>query len=354
MSAPPGQLTKAAAAAQAAKRLKNLITLPKRAKPPVGQTPATLVHAENKWRLLRYQARPQGLAYATPILLIPSLINRHYVLDLMPGKSFVEHLVDDGHDVYMIDWGTPGPEDRYLTFDQICDTYIGRAARKAARQSGSPNVHMLGYCMGGTLAVIHAARRPEHVKSLLALAAPVHFNQEGLLSTWVRSPQFDVQALVDATGLVPWPLMQLAFHMLRPTMNLSKATYLLDRAWDDEFLDGFFAAETWSNDNVSFPGACYAKYIQDLYRDDKLVRGQFVLSGQAVNLAQITCPTLAVAFYHDHIVPLSSAAPLIDLIGAQDKKLLSLSGGHVGAVISRKASQGLWPTMSGFFAAHDA
>jgi polyhydroxyalkanoate synthase subunit PhaC len=335
-------------------RVKNLVGMVKRPKPAVGQTLADSVHQENKWQLLRYRARPEGLAYKTPILLVPSLINRHYVLDLMPGKSFVEYLVDQGHDVYIIDWGTPTAEDRYLSFDDICDVYLGRAVRKAARLSGVSKVHLLGYCLGGTLTTIYAARRPEHVASLLALAAPVHFTPEGLLATWVRSKQFDIKALVDATGLVPWPLMQSAFHMLRPTMNLSKTVYLLDRAWDDEFLDGFFAAETWSNDNVSFPGACYERYIQELYREDKLVRGEFALGGRPVRLEDITCPTLAVAFYHDHIVPLSSAAPLIELVGAQDKDLWSLSGGHVGAVISRKASQTLWPKMAGFFAERDA
>lgn len=334
-------------------RIKNLIGLIKRPKPAVGQTPADCVHQENKWRLLRYRPGPEGLRYKRPILLVPSLINRHYVLDLMPGKSFAEYLVDQGHDVYIIDWGTPGDEDRYLSFDDYCDAYLGRAVRKAARISGADKVHLLGYCFGGTLTTIYAARRPEYVASLLALAAPIHFNDEGLLSTWVRSEDFDIKALVDATGLVPWPLMQASFHLLKPTMNLSKAVYFLDKAWDDEFLEGFFAAETWSNDNVSFPGGCYERYIRELYREDRLVRGQFALSGQVVRLENITCPTLVVAFYHDHIVPLSSAKPLIDLIGAEDKELLVLNGGHVGAVISRKASQSLWPKMSEFFALRD-
>src|SRR5262245_11570944 len=79
----------------------------------LGATPADVVHHENKWRLLRYRPRPEGLAFRSPLLLVPSLINRHYVMDLVPGKSLCEYLVAEGHDVYMIDWGTPGDEDRY-------------------------------------------------------------------------------------------------------------------------------------------------------------------------------------------------------------------------------------------------
>ncbi len=335
-------------------RLKNLVSLPVRKAPGVGQTPAYVIHAENKWRLLRYIARPEGLAYKTPILLIPSLINRHYVLDLMKGKSFVEYLVAQGHDVFMIDWGTPGDEDRYLTFDTITDTYIGRAVRKTAKFSPDEKVHVLGYCLGGTLATIHAAHRPEHIASLLPLAAPVSFSDKrGLLATWTNTPSFDLEGLVEATGNVPWQLLQSAFHMLRPTMNLSKATHMIDQAWDDQFLNGFFAIETWSNDNVSFPGACYLKYIKELYREDRLMQGTFSLSGELVDLSRITCPVLAITFIHDTIVPLVSAQPLMDAISSEDAELLKMSGGHVGAVVSRKASTRLWPKISGWFAERD-
>src|SRR5262249_46859983 len=151
------------------------------------------------------------------------------------------------------DWGTPGPEDRYLSFDDICDGYLARALRVAGKSSPRDKVHVLGYCLGGTLAVIHAAARPERVASLALLAAPVSFIDDGPLAQWTQSPQFDPGAIVDAWGNAPWPLLQGAFHMLRPTLNLSKAVHLIDRAWNDEFLDGFLAVETWGNDNVSFP-----------------------------------------------------------------------------------------------------
>src|SRR5438874_2062013 len=107
--------------------LLNILTTWKRPKPVVGVTPADVVHHENKWRLLRYAGTPK---HAHPILLIPSLINRHYVLDLMPGKSFAEWLVAQGHDVYCIDWGAPTDEAVFVTFDDIVDKAIGRAVRK--------------------------------------------------------------------------------------------------------------------------------------------------------------------------------------------------------------------------------
>lgn len=337
-------------------RLKNLVGLLTRPRPPVGSTPADVVHRENKWRLLRYRpATPEGdtPAFLTPVLLVPSLINRHYVMDLLPGKSMAEDLVAAGHDVYVIDWGTPGDEDRYVSFDDVCDKYLGRAIRHVARTSPRNKAHVLGYCLGGTLAAIHTAVHPEHVASLQLIAAPVSFANDGPLSVWTRSPSFSVGSVVKGFGNVPWQLMQGAFHMLRPTMNLAKAVGVIDRASNDEFLDGFLAIETWGNDNVSFPGECYRQYIEGLYRGDGLMKRTFSLSGKPVRLDKITCPVSCIVFENDNIVPWESAAVLLDHVSSVDKTLLKLPGGHVGAVVSKAAQRNLWPRLSSFWAERD-
>jgi polyhydroxyalkanoate synthase subunit PhaC len=334
--------------------LRALNALLERARPPVGRTPADVVIKENKWQLVRYRRRPEGVAYKTPLLLIPSLINRHYVLDLLPGRSFVEDMVRRGHDVYLIQWGTPGDEDRFVDFDTVCDRYVSRAIRATARTAASDRVHVLGYCLGGTIAAIHAAIRPERVASLIALAAPIGFIDDGLLSIWMRTKTFDVGEMIDACGNVPWPLMQASFHLLKPTLNLVKGVQLMDRLEDDEFLDQFMALEHWGSDNVSMYGEFYRTYAEQLYRRDALVRGELYVSGEHAALEKIRCPTLAVTFEHDHIVPPNSAAVLLDRISSTDKQRIHLSGGHVGAVVSRKAAATLWPQLSAWWAERDA
>ena len=336
------------------KRLLNLASLVTRPKPPVGTTPSDVVHRENKWRLLRYRPRPEGPKFKTPVLLVPSLINRHYVMDLLPGKSMAQDLVAAGHDVYVIDWGTPGDEDRYLSFDDICDRYLGRAIRHVARSSERKKTHVLGYCLGGTLAAIHASVHQEHIASLLLLAAPVKFSDDGgLLTAWTQTPSFKVGDIVDGFGNVPWQLMQGAFHLLRPTLTLAKAVGLIDRAANDEFLNGFLAIETWGNDNISFPGECYRRYIEELYRGDALVKGTFTLSGKPAKLEAIACPVANIVFTHDNIVPAVSASALMDRIASRDRTLLELPGGHVGAVVSKAAQKKLWPWMSSYWAQRD-
>lgn len=325
-----------------------------RPKPAVGQTPGDVVFAENKWRLLRYRARGAGISHKLPLLLVPSLINRHYVLDLMPGKSFAEAMVARGFDVFVIDWGTPEAEDRFVTFDDVAWTTIRRCLRVATKLAGADRAHVLGYCLGGTLAVAHAGVDESRIASLALLAAPVAFDDGGILSRWTNTKSFDLDAVVDANGNVPWQLMQFAFQLIRPTLPLSKGVMLLDRAWNDEFLDGFLALETWGNDNVSFPGEAYRKYIRELYRDDALIRGTFSLGGKNVRLEAITRPTMVVTFEHDEIVPHRSASALLERVASTEKEHVHLPGGHVGAVVSKTAAKGLWPTLAAFWEKHDA
>ena len=342
----------------------SIIALVKRVpkgQPEVGMTPHSVVWTENKWRLLRFgpggrsesgrlHSGPPQPRFKTPVLLVPSLINRWYVLDLGTGRSLIEWLVAQGHDVFCIDWGTPGAEDRYLTWDDFAGRYIGRAVRVTSRFGSSGDVHLLGYCLGGTLAASYVAAFPDRIASFLALAAPIDFEHAGIMALWTRTPTFDVASIFEAFGNVPWPLMQASFNMLRPTLRLAKTVSLLDRAWDDEFLESFLATERWGHDNVSFPGACYVRYIEELYRRNMLMRGGFTVAGRPAELHAIKCPVLALAFGDDHIVPLASAAPLVDRVSSTDKQLVVQQGGHVGAVVSRKAADRLWPVLSTFWA----
>ena len=118
-------------------------------------------------------------------------------------------------------------------------------------------------------------------------------------------------------------------------------------------VQGFLALETWGNDSVSFPGRAFAEYLGQLYRDDALIRGTLRVSGLPVRLGDIRCPTMAVTFEHDNIVPWKSAAALLEEVGASVREHLHLPGGHVGAVVSTGARDKLWNKLSAFWKKHD-
>lgn len=279
-----------------------------------------------------------------PLLLVPSLINRWYVLDLRPGVSLARALVDAGLDVWCLDWGVPEDEDRHLTWDDLV-ARLSRAARVVRRETGAPKVGLLGYCIGGTLSAIHASLEPDRIAALVNLAGPIDFSQGGALTTQTDPRWFDPQAIADA-GNVPSFLMQSGFVALRPTLQLSKWVTFFERAHDPSFRESFDALETWANDNVDFPGAAYATYVRELYQENRLARGEHRIAGRLADLSRIDAPLLTVVTDKDTICPPPAAAALNELARSRDAEVFTVPGGHVGAVVGNKAPALLYPKLA--------
>ena len=152
--------------------------------PGVGLTPKDIVHSRGTLRLYHYRTRVDEV-YRTPILLVMSLISKPYILDLAPGQSLVEFLLDRGFDVYMIDWGTPRPEDKRLRLEDYVLDFIPECVEVVHERSGEPDVSMVGYCMGGLLAALYAALHPDaasggRLSNLACFTTPVNYDGMGL------------------------------------------------------------------------------------------------------------------------------------------------------------------------------
>ncbi|MGA7460485.1 MAG: alpha/beta fold hydrolase, partial [Candidatus Korobacteraceae bacterium] len=180
---------------QAADRLKTL-TKVMTTKAAIAQTPKELVWAINKAKLYRYTpVVPAEQRHPVPLLLVFALMNRPYILDLRPGHSFVEYMVKQGYDLYLLDWGAPGPEDKNLKFDDYTLDYMPRAIRKMKAISGSEEFSLLGWCIGAILTSIYSALRPDDgLRNLILLTAPLDFsNKQGLtFARWVDERYFDI------------------------------------------------------------------------------------------------------------------------------------------------------------------
>ncbi len=315
------------------------------AKIEVGATPKDVVYRENKASLYRYHS-PVNPAKPVPVLIVYALINRLYILDLYPGRSFIQHLLGQGLAVYAVDWGTPGDEDRGIPFDYYIEGYLDRMVRKVMELSGATQISLFGYCMGGTLAAIYAALHPERVKNLVLLTTPIDFAEAGYLGQVVRDEHFPLDAVVDAYGNVPPWFMQAGFKLLNPIGDVVKYYNFIKHMHNDLFLENFFAMETWVNDNVPFPGAAYRKYIEDLYQENLLYRGLFEIDGKRVDLKKITANHLSIAASEDNICPPQSATCIKELISSQDNEAVVLPGGHVGVLIGGRALKTTWPRIT--------
>ncbi|HUS30412.1 MAG TPA: alpha/beta fold hydrolase [Kofleriaceae bacterium] len=321
------------------------ISLP--SSPPLAQTPRDEFPLEGGARLYRFRAAAPSQALPAratrPFLLIPSMINRWYVLDLRPGASLVEALVRAHFDVWCLDWGTPEAEDRYLDWEAVL-ARLGRAVRRVKRETGADKLGVLGYCMGGTLTTIYAAQHADEIAALVTLAAPIDFQNGGQLRCMVEPQWFDADAIADAGNVEPTQ-MQSGFTALRPTLELGKLASLPDLMSDAKAREGFLALDAWASDNIPFPAEAYRRYIREMYQANQLVDGSHRVANRDVKLSAITCPTLVITASRDQICPPAAATALLDLIGSTDKQVLDVPGGHVGAVVGSRAARDMYPAL---------
>jgi polyhydroxyalkanoate synthase len=333
------------------RRARWLAAVARAAQAPIGRSPKELVWTRNKSRLYRYV--PRGTPrYPIPLLLVYSLINRPHVLDLQPGASLVEYLLDRGFAVYLLDWGEWGPEDRRVTLDDLVLEYLPRAARRTLRDAGAPALSLLGYCMGGTLMLIWAALHPEApVRNLICLAAPVDFAQAGLFSLWLQPEHFDVDAIVDTLGNVPPGIVDFGARMLRPLGTLGTYVKLWDRVMDDAYVQSWQAMNRWVNEGVPFPGEAFRQWVKEFYRANKLAGGELTIGGRRVDLRDVRASILSISAEVDDITPFESTNVVLDLVGSADRTGLALPGGHVSMVVGRSARTSLWPQLADWLAA---
>jgi polyhydroxyalkanoate synthase len=302
-------------------------------------------------RLLLYRRAAGVPARQAPLVIVSSLINRYYVLDLLPEISVIRLFTARGFDVYVLDWKAPGELGPTLRFADYVDGAIRAAAGEAADRSGAPNVAVLGYCMGGTLAVMHAARHAAQVRALALLGTPVDFHASGLLASWTRRDLFDADLLIDAVGNMPPALMQSGFKLMNPADALFKLMHLALDGDDETRVRHMVALESWLEDNIAFPGGVYREYIKRLYQDNALVSGELEIAGTRVDLTQLVSPLLNVIALRDHICAPPASRALMPKVGSSDKALLEFETGHIGISTSRRAHQQLWPKICDWFEA---
>src|SRR5437867_194352 len=317
-----------------------------RDEPPVGVTPKDVIYSRGTLRLYHYRPKTDEV-YRVPVVFIMSLVSKPWILDLTPGQSFIEYMLGQGFDVFMVDWGIPRPEDKRLKLDDYAMDFMPRCFQEVQKATGETDYSVLGYCMGGQLALMHAGTHPDApIANVITAATPVDMDGMGLFQHFSNRKWFDVDRFIDTMGNVPPDFMLRSFEMLRPMDRWTSYIRLIDNLWDPMFVYGYRVMYKWTNEQIPFPGETYRQMTKELIWENKLMKGTLSVGGRLVDTKSITCPVLNVMAEHDHIAPIESTRPLISLVGSEDKEDVVLKGGHVSLVAGKNAVGRLWPKVA--------
>ena len=318
--------------------------------PEVGVTPRDTLYSQGTMRLYRYRPVTDEV-YRVPVVFVMSLVSKPYILDLAPGQSFVEYLLNQGFDVYMIDWGIPRPQDHKLRLDDYVTEMMPRCFDVISQKTGVDDVTIRGYCMGGDFGLMYAGAYPEApVKNLITVATPVDFEGMGLLRRWADARWFDVDRLVDTYGNVPAELIKRSLELLRPLDRPLSYVRLWDNLWDEQYVYNWRIRFKWADDQIPFPGEAYRQFTKELMWGNRLIQGELKLGDRIVDLGKISSSVLNAMAEFDHISPYDATRSLTTYVGSHDKEDLVVRGGHVSLIAGANAILRLWPTVNEWLA----
>jgi polyhydroxyalkanoate synthase len=322
----------------------------------VGTTPSEVIYTEDKMKLIHYIPNV-AKTHPVPILIVYALVNRYYILDLQPDKSVIKKLLEEGFDVYVIDWGYPSGSDRYLTLDDYVNGYLHNSVEKIKEKGGLDKITLLGICQGGTFSIMYSALHPENVQNLVTLVAPVNFDSnKGILNLWAKG--LDVDKIVDYYGIVPGDFLNSAFLLLDPLrLMIDKYIGMFDRIEynpddqtcdlrNEDYLKNFLRMEKWIFDSPDQAGETFRQFMKDCYQKNLLIKNEMMLNGKKINLKNITMPLLNVMAEFDHLVPTDSSIPLSDAVSSTDKDTLVFPTGHIGIFVGSKSQKEVCPKIA--------
>jgi len=311
----------------------------------IAVTPFNVVYEEDRVKLKHYKPAVD-IQLKRPLLVVYALINRETMLDLQPGRSVVQNFLQEGIEVYMIDWGYPTRKDRYLTIDDHVNGYMDNIVNFIRDKHRVDTIHLMGICMGGTFCVMYASLHPEKVKSLVTTVTPTNFDtDQGLLHVWMRD--MDVDRIVDTYGNIPGDIMNMGFLLLNPArLMIDKYVGFIENMANRKFVENFVRMEKWIFDSPDVPGETFRQFVRDCYQKNLLIQNKMEVGGKRVDLKKITMPLLNYYGKYDHLVPPEACEPLTSKVGSKDAQNICLDTGHIGIYVSSKCQKEFAPRIA--------
>lgn len=308
----------------------------------VGTLSHEVLEETRLYKLLHYRPLVSRTA-KTPILVVYALMNKSYILDLQPDKSWLRSLLSQGFNVYLIDWKTPTSIDKYVSFDDYVNYYIDDCVDLVTKENSVERLTLHGYCLGSTMAAMYTSLHQEKVRNLVTIAPIVDTeNDKTVLANFAR--YLDVKTITDILGNFPREYLYGCFSMLKPfKQGANKYLNLVENIDNAKFVQNFLRMEKWLYDTPSIAGETFRQWIEDIYQKNLLVKNEMWIGENLVDLSKINVPLLNIVAEEDHLVSPQCSVALNDSVSSMDKRLMHFHTGHVGLIASSYSQNNVLP-----------
>ncbi len=293
-----------------------------------------LVYQQQHIKLYHYEPHVKK-PHRTPLLVIFATVNRPEILDLFPAQSFIGHLLQQGLDVYLLDWGYPTTADAAITLNDYITHFLHDCIAFMQKENKKRKIDVLGICQGGLISLCYAALFKD-IRKLVLISTPIDFHtRDNIVGHFLN--RIDVKQLIALLHNVPGLWLTHFFISLRPFELVGKKyLHFVDRINDSEWREKFLRVEKWLYDAPDQTGASFLQLADDFYRHNKLVKGELCIDGKRIDLSKLDLPILNVMASNDEIVPVSASRALKKYMVKTQYSECFFDSGHIGIYISDK------------------
>jgi polyhydroxyalkanoate synthase subunit PhaC len=308
----------------------------------------------------------QRQQHPVPLVLVPPLGVTTETFDLMPQRSLVRYMAARGFRTYLIDWGKPTKEHAGLGLYDYAELMFGTALARIRRHSGSPDVSLMGWCMGGLLCLLHQGLEQDpRIRNIVTVASPIDLRGGGIVAGVAQAMNAPAQLIRKYTDFrldtlnparlhaPPW-LTTLSFKMTDPVASVTTYWDLITRLWDREFVESHSTTADYLNNMLLYPGGVIRDMTVKVAVDNKLAAGQIEIGDKLARLDRIQTPLLVFAGESDVLVPPPIARKIIDVVASADKEFHVAPGGHMGVILGSKAQRAVWVQSADWLAQRSA
>lgn len=333
-----------------------------------GKTEYEVIAEHLPMRVRHYAPADPRLAesrHSVPLVLVPPLGVTTETFDLMPDRSLVKAMVEAGFQVYLVDWGKPERKDGHLGLFEYSHDMMGQALQAVRGHSGSKEVSLFGWCMGGLLCLLYAGYgHDKHIRNLVTVASPIDLrngknimavasNTLNVTARFIRKySEFRLDRINPALFSPPGWMVSLGFKLTAPVASITTYWDLLTRLNDRDFVEQHTTTADYLNNMMLYPGGVLRDFMVRFAVDNKLAQGKVKIGNKISDLANITANMLVFAGETDHLVPGSMAKKSLKLVSSTDKSFLLAPGGHMGVILGSQAREHVWNRAADWLAGH--